>query len=124
MMLYVPVVGTECSTVEAPPFYGGNEQELTACALGFPPSNLQASVDGLPVKNLESYTSLSPLYQLDLPEGNLLGVPAGSYDSVAYTTGFIVTPLSRGEHTIHVHGELGGGAYIYDWTYLITITGR
>ncbi len=76
MILYVPIVGAECSNIEPPPFYGGNEAELRACALQFVPSNLSATIDGIPVNNLGKYTTLSPLFQFTVPEDNFLGVPA------------------------------------------------
>ncbi len=122
MILYVPVVGSECSTAEPPPFYGGNEEELRACVLQFTPANMQASIDGIPVKNLDRYTALSPLYQFTLPENNVLGAPAGTYDSVAYQTGFVLAPLSPGEHVVHVYGEVPIFGFVYDWVYYITVT--
>jgi len=122
MTLFVAVVGSECSTAEQPPYYGGNEEELQACVLQFVPENLEASVDGIPVRNIGDYTALSSLYQFELPAENILGAPAGSYDSVAYTTGFLLTPLSPGDHTIHVHGEIPNGGFVYDWIYQITVT--
>ena len=83
-------------------------------------------MDGLPVVNIQQYVKLTPVYELDLPEGNLLGIPAGEYDSVANASGFIIHPLPRGQHTVHVYGEvsLGGSGYSYDWTYYITVKRR
>jgi hypothetical protein len=121
MILYVLVIGSECSTGEPPPFYGGNEAELKACATSFISSNLQASVDGIPVQNIEKYAALSPLYQFTLPADNIVGIPAGTYDSVAYNTGFLLAPLSPGEHVVHVHSELPSYEWVYDWTYYITV---
>jgi hypothetical protein len=122
MMLYVPVVGSECSNIEEPTI-GGSEEELRACALNLAHDNLEASIDGIPIRNIENYTVLSPLYQFSVPEDNILGAPAGTYNSVAYTTGFLLTPLSPGEHTVHVHGEIpNGGGFVYDWIYQITVT--
>ncbi len=121
-MLYVLVVGSECSNAEPPPFYGGNYEELRACVLSNPQANLQASVDGVAVRNLENYTMLTPLYQLVLPEGNALGAEPGTYISVGNATGFMLAPLSAGEHTVHVHGEIPGFGFTYDWIYHITVT--
>ncbi len=122
MTLYVLVVGSECSTIESPPFYGGNEAELRACALQFAPANLAASVDGVPVRNIEAYTTLSPMFQFYVPPDNILGAPEGTYDSIAYQTAFLLAPLSPGEHTIHVHGEIPNFSFTYDWIYHITVT--
>ncbi len=122
MVLYVPVVGGECSTAELPPFYGANYEELRACILKFVFVNVQASVDGTPVRNIEAYAPLTPLYQLDLPDGNVWGAPAGTYFSVGHQYGFLLAPLSPGKHTIHVHGEVPDFDFVYDWVYHITVT--
>ena len=123
MMLYVLVMGGECSTAEQPPFYGANYKELRACALlDYHPADLQASVDGIPVRSIEKYTTLSPLYQFHLPGDNFLGNIAGTYKSVAYGTGFILAPLSPGKHTVHVHGSMPSIGYTSDVIYNITVT--
>jgi hypothetical protein len=123
MMLYVPVLGSECSSIEEPTI-GGSEEELRACVLNLVPDNLNATIDGIDVQNIEDYTALTPLFQFDLPEDNILGAPAGTYDSIGYSTGFLLAPLSRGEHTIHVHGEIPNGSFAYDWIYHITVTNK
>lgn len=111
MFLYVPVVGVECWDVP----------DLVGCALAYQPVNLQATVDSLPVQNIDQYAALSPLHQLYLPEGNIFDYPSGSYDAVAYATGFLLTPLSPGEHTVHVYGEVPFVDFTYEWTYHITV---
>ncbi len=121
MTLYVLVVASECSTAEPPPFYGANEEELRACNLKFAQANLAASIDGVPVRDVEAYTTFSPLYQFSVPDGNYLGAPAGMYESVAYNTAFLLAPLNPGAHTIHVHGEVPIASFIYDWVYYITV---
>jgi hypothetical protein len=122
MMLYFNVVGSECSTAEPPPWYGGNEEELRACALQWVPEDLEAAIDGVPVQNIDQYTALSPLYQFILPEDNVLGAPAGTYDSVAYSNGFILAPLSPGEHTIEISGEVPAIPFEFHKLYHITVT--
>ncbi len=120
MTLYVVVVGADCDTA-TPPTIGGNEEELRACVLQTARENLEASIDGIPVRNIEEYSALSPLFHFTVPGGNVLGVPAGTYNAVTYTTGFLVAPLSPGAHIIHVHGEVPSGSFIYDWVYHITV---
>lgn len=122
MQLYVLVVGAECSTLEPYPWNGSNEEELTACAQTFAPDLLEASIDGIPVKDLSRYTALSDMFEITVPEDNPFGIigPATGY-SVALQTGFITTPLTPGQHTIHVHGLLADWGFDYDWTYNITV---
>ena len=122
MMLYFVVVTSECSSGEAPPWYGGNEEELRACALQWEPANLEASIDGIPVENIDEYTVLSPLYQFYVPEDNAFGIVSGTYDSVAYTNGFILAPLSPGEHTIEISGGVPAVPFEFYRIYTITVT--
>jgi hypothetical protein len=72
MMLYIEVLGAECSTLEPPPFYGGNEAELLNCAQTFVPQDLEASIDGIDVQNLSKFYFISPLYEFTEPEDNQL----------------------------------------------------
>ena len=105
MMLYIEVLGAECSNLEEPPFFGGNEAELLACAQSFVPQDLQASIDGVEVQNLSKYIFTSPLYEFTEPEDNILGVPAGTNGkSVGAGAYLMLVPLSPGKHTIHVQG--------------------
>jgi len=121
-VLVQPVVGTECSTVEAPPYYGGTPQELRACATSVVKTNLQVTIDGVPVKNPSRYLVTSPLYFFTVPDDNVLGVPAGSGWSVSHGAFFMLAPLSPGQHTMHVHGEMPEYDFVYDWNYDITVT--
>jgi len=121
MMLFQPIVGAECSTLEEPPYYGGSEEELRACAMSFVPSELQATIDGVPVQNLSDYLVTSPIFDFAVPEDNVLGVPAGSGQSVAYGAYLMLAPLSPGQHTFHLQGAYPDG-WTYDWYYDITVT--
>lgn len=118
MMLYIEVLGVECSNLEGEPFYGGNEDELRACVQAFTPQNLAASIDDHQVKSLNKFIFLSPLYEFTNPEENILGVPAGtkgiSMGSGAY---LMIAPLSPGKHTIHLQGTFP----TLDYTRVVTI---
>jgi hypothetical protein len=103
MKLFLVVLGVECSTVEPFPFYGGNEEELRACATSFTFTDLQASIDGIAVTNLDRYLITSPLFQLTLPEDNILGSDELTALSVAHSVVLMLAPLSPGEHTIYLH---------------------
>lgn len=100
-MLYVEVLGADCSTLEEAPFYGGNEAELVACAQNLVPQGLQASIDGVQIQNLDQYFFTSPMYRFTNPEDNLLGVAAGTVgESVGSGAYLIISPLSLGSHAI------------------------
>ncbi len=77
-MLLVQVVGVECSTLEPPPFYGGNEAELRACARSFHFTNLHATLDGVAIGNGDRYLVESPLFSFTVPEDSIFGIPNGA----------------------------------------------
>ena len=122
-MLFIEVLGAECSTLEPPPFYGGNEAELRACAQSILPQDLLAVIDGKPVQNLSAYIFTSPMFDFTVPEDNILGAPAGaSGQSVGYGAYLMLLPLTPGTHTIHVHGTYPGFDFIADRVFELIVT--
>lgn len=69
-------------------------------------ATLEASVDGVPLQNLQNYHAESPLFNVTLPEGNILGIPGRSSEAVADGYWVVLQPLPAGEHTIHFRGAL------------------
>ena len=115
--IFVAALSVECSTVEEPPFYGGNEAELRQCVrdLDVLQGDLTVTVDGEPVP----LTLVeSPLLRLDLPEDNLLGVPAQQALSVAAGLVALLQPLPPGTHEIVTTGT---GTILGDFTNMTTI---
>lgn len=123
VMLLVGVGGVECSTLEPPPWHGENEEELRSCAQSYVPSDLQASIDGVAVQNLRDYLVTSPLFDFTVPDDNILGLPAGSGQSVAYADAFMLAPLPPGQHTIHLADAYPPEIGIWwDATFHVTVT--
>jgi hypothetical protein len=107
--IYVNVAGTECSTVEAPPFFGRTEGELRACAnatLDELPES-QAHIDGQAVAELEAYRTESPPFTLTFADDNIFGVEAGVAQSVSAAYSLIIAPPPPGEYEIATSGALG-----------------
>jgi hypothetical protein len=97
--------------VEPPPFFGGNEAELRACAKDFMDtgSGFKASVDGRQVERLDRFRLQSPLYGVNYPADNILGVPGpGATLSVSDGVWILLAPSEPGEHTIHFEGTFPG----------------
>jgi hypothetical protein len=69
--IYEIVQVGNCSSVEPPPFFGANEEELRACldheAFDQWP-DVEASINGQEVANLESYRATTPMFTLNVPE--------------------------------------------------------
>ena len=62
-------------------------------------------IDGAPVKNVRAYRAISPEpFSITFPEGAVFGIPAGTYHpQVADGYWLMLTPFSRGQHTIRIH---------------------
>jgi hypothetical protein len=109
--IFLAIVNAECSTVEAPPFFGSTEAELRACAKCFAdrivPSSLQVTVDGQALTDLPRYRADSPLFSFDFPADNIYGIPNGPGTGQAVSDGYWIYlhPLSAGEHTISFSGS-------------------
>jgi hypothetical protein len=121
--IFLPVLNVECSTVEPPPFFGSNEEELRACAVGFfdATGGLAAEIDGGSVTDLGRYRVQSPLFEFTLPEGNILGVPAGPGMAVSDGVWLLLAPLSAGEHMIHFTGTFTEFDFTLDITYHLNV---
>lgn len=98
--------GADCSNVEPAPFFGADEAEQAACAVDADEIFEAATItvdDGEPVDiHNPRFELLSPQRTVELPEDNVLGVPAGPASFVAHGWGALVKKLRPGEHTITV----------------------
>lgn len=89
----------ECSIAENPTLK--TESALGACAIaGNAVNSLTASVDGVQIKNLDQYRVQSPMFNINLPEGNNPGVQSGPTKAVANAYIIFLKPLSAGNHTV------------------------
>jgi len=106
--VFVPLFGSECSTVEPPPFFGRDEAELRRCAIEavdhaesvFDMSTMGLTVDGQSVTDFSPYRAVTPLFQLWLPEENLLEAEQTVADSVADGYQVMLRPLAPGLHEV------------------------
>jgi hypothetical protein len=103
--LLVGGAGVECDSITGG---GETEEELSACVeegrASF--SHVSITVDGEPVPALGEHWVTSPMYELEIPEGNLFGLPGGTTNAVAGGWFVMIEPLAPGSHTIVVRGEV------------------
>ena len=119
-MVFTPLGGIFCDTLSEP--FPHNETELRACATGFRLTDLQASIDGVAVENLNDYFLVSPVVAFTLSEANGLGYPAGSSgEAMMWGLFLMITPLSIGEHTLHAHASYPDFSLTQDFTIKITV---
>lgn len=111
--LFLPIANVECSTLEAPPFYGATENERRACAESYlplltaPGQILAADIDGVPIQNVSIYQTTSSDYAFTIQgPDNVFGIACASYPCTGRSTAtgyyLLSAPLPPGIHTIHV----------------------
>ena len=106
--IFAAAWSSECSTFEQPPFFGGDEAELRACARAADAGlAVTLTVDGTPMPLSEVE---SDLLRIHLPEDNIFGASDRKGLSVALGWVSYLGRLSPGTHelVIHVGGTLFG----------------
>ena len=124
--VFVPLGGAECSTVEEPPFRGESDAELVACAKDatahVPPAaiaDMDLTVDGQSVGDLEAYHRTTPAFDLLLPADNVLGVAPGVARAAADGYQVLLAPLAEGAHEVVV--SVPGPEGLVVTTYRLTV---
>jgi hypothetical protein len=87
---------------------------------------LEASVDGVNLRDLHELRVASPEYTLTLPPLNFVSVAAGTYSpNVADGYYVLLKPLRSGAHTIHFKGDVTAGPFAgfsTEVTYNLTVS--
>ena len=85
------------------------------------PITLEASIDGVELKDLINYRVQSPVFSLTFPAGAVFGLPSGTFTpQVSDGYWLMLAPLSAGTHTIHFKGVRTDG-FELEVTYNLTI---
>jgi hypothetical protein len=82
-------------------------------------SNLELTIDGVSIENLEDFRVQSNPFPTRLPEDNFFGVPSGTYPGISDGYWVVVESLPAGEHTIHFAGQAPD--LTVDVTYHLTV---
>lgn len=106
--IFVPLLVSECSTVESPPFFGRDEPELRQCAAdavdmaesALDMTAMQLTIDDQAIDHLSAYRAASPLVTLWLPKSNDLGSDKAVADSMADSYQVMLNPLTEGDHVV------------------------
>jgi len=99
--LLFPLLTTECNYLENPILK--TESELRSCAKqgqDFGSKTMAASVDNVELKNLENYRVESQLFNLTLPENNVVSATPGTTKAISDGYWVFVKPLPIGNHDI------------------------
>jgi hypothetical protein len=120
--LLFSITGAACDTLSLP---GLSEQDLLDC-VNAPFNELtifaSAEVDGLPIANVDRYLVTSPLFDINVPENGLFGIPSGIGQAIEKGWFFVLAPLSKGQHTIRVRAHIvEAPEFDGDTTYHLTV---
>jgi hypothetical protein len=98
------VINAECSYSERPTLK--TEPDLAQCAKlqNAGTTNLQASLDGMTLQQLDKYRVTSPIFNLTFPTNNIFGSPVGTTQAVADGWYVFLHPLTPGKHELHFSG--------------------
>jgi len=121
--LFIGSLNVECSTLEAPPFYGGTAEERRSCARSFGdmfiPSTLYFTINGNPV-NISAFRATSPDFKFNAPTPWIFGDTGGKGRSTADGYYILIKPLPPGHYDISFGGQFQGPPTM-NMTYHITV---
>jgi hypothetical protein len=111
--------GSECSNLEAEPYYGTDAADLLSCVneTFVDLTYLEVTINGKTVTNLDPYIVVTSV--INLPANNLFSAAPGISRDKGY---FIVLhPMSRGTHTMRAYDEFFDGGFKAGITYKINV---
>lgn len=100
------ILNSECSFAEFPKLK--TQQDLNRCSKEMQDAviHLEASIDGINIKDLRQYRIQSPLFNFTLPKNNILKLPPQTTQAVSDGNWVFLKSLPVGEHIIHFKGGL------------------
>jgi hypothetical protein len=125
--IFFTVVGSECDYASYPNVK--SEPALVLCAQADVNRaiNLQATIDGVNLKQLDKYRATSPLFSVTFPPHNIFGSPAGQTQAISDGYWVFLQPLPPGKHELHFSGLTPGNPttgttnFAIDVTYHLTV---
>lgn len=122
--ILIPLLTGECG-YEVPEVK--NDEDMRRCATaGNEYGVIEATVDGVKLKDLESYRTQSDYFNSTIVENNIYDSPAGTYRAFAEGYFVFLEPLPAGNHTANLKVSVlnpvePGYNYNADWTYHLNV---
>jgi hypothetical protein len=87
---------------------------------------IEATVDGVKLKNLEQYRTQSGFFNITIVEGNIYESPVGTFRGFADGFFVFLEPLPPGKHDVNLKVSVlnpiePGYNYNADWTYHLNV---
>ncbi len=100
-----PILNSECSFAEFPKLKTLSQLYICAKTIQDQVTTLNASVDGVPISDLQKYRIQSPPFNFTLPQNNILGLQSNiTTQAIADGNWVFLKPLSPGSHKIIFRG--------------------
>lgn len=122
--IFLPILNGECDLSDT---RLKNDQDLIQCAAaGNEYSVISAQIDGVPIKNLNSYRTHT-FFNLTVPPDNVFDEkPPGIYRAYADATALFMMPFAPGQHDVHYTVVITNPVqpsynYAADVTYHLTV---
>jgi len=116
------VMGSECDYASYPNVKSEPQLVLCAQADDNRAINLQATIDGVNLKQLDKYRATSPLFNVTFPSNNLFGSPPGQTQGIADGFWVFFQPLTPGKHELHFSGLTPGNPTTGTTNFAIDVT--
>ena len=123
-LLFFPVLNSECSNLEDPPFFGATQAARRACAKSIidDATNLTATLDGKPIAGIKGrFRASSPNFTFVVPPNNVYGLDPAFGQAVSDGYHLMLRPLAAGKHIIRVTGSLPAFEYDLDTTFELNV---
>jgi hypothetical protein len=102
-----PILNSECSFAEFPKLKTLSELRVCARTIQDQVTTLNATVDGVPISDLQKYRIQSPPFNFTLPQNNILGLSANiTTQAIADGNWVFLKPVSPGSHKITFRGGI------------------
>jgi hypothetical protein len=105
--LFITILSTESSDIEAPPFYGATASDQALIARYWTDHAVDPyfELDGVRLSNLEAFRVQNPQIEINVPAPWILGEAGGKGTSTGDGYFVLIAPLSPGKHTLRTGGK-------------------
>lgn len=104
--IFLSMLGVEASSIDAVPFHGSTAAEQARIATSFADgiSDLFCTIDGVEVKDLTTFRTLTRQFPISAPAPWIFGQNGGDGTAIGDGYFLMIAPLAAGAHTIHYGG--------------------
>ncbi len=119
--IVMPVINYECSFADEPSITTDWELGEKSKREIDDIKDVRVKIDEITLEDLSPFRIRSPLFRINLQEGNILGASSGSTKMISDGYWIIIKPLGFGEHQVNSFGSCRSGKIKIATAYKLTI---